>query len=652
MRPRPIAVLLSLSACLAAGAFLGTPGSRAAAQEPSKPSAGKKPDSPAPPAPPAPAPSPVPDSNAPTASPPDKGPPEIKGPARQLEEVPDLFAPTPVKGPDDPVTEFSIESLETYVTFFPARSTRIGVRTLDTDLGDYRKVSVDAFVGSNKGYLQRIEKIPTDGLTEKGRLELESLRVHFRSVLRLVDTLGAPQRDPNFYVDESVGAINESLEHDESKPMEMAGHVLARLSIIPSFLEIARQNLGTCSRPAVRRAIIRLRASSPIFVTHVPALFQGSGHPIAGKTGPQASAAAWKAISGFADWLEKEKLPTGTDAAPLGDAGWHAWLLSREDMDLDPARVIAVAEADLGRLEDELKRETSRLEPDKTAAALIGEIAAERYEPEIARRDAEGKIIPGLWEWMIHERPLSPPSAQVIEVRETPAQRRRDAPLSTNLPGGFATPDAPAFLEIAAPDPDWPQARMLSWLSAYGRSFIKGALAREVYPGRFVLWERSRVATTRANRTLDFPIMSGGWGLYAEELALRRGYAPNEPKVRIAMLVDLVRADLRLIAQVRMHTKAMPRQAAAEYLKSRGYWSRPEADEETERLLVDPDAAAPALGRLALLALREDVKKAQGAKFVDIEFHDRLTSFGTAPISALRRVMLPQGPGGLLGSAK
>jgi len=193
---------------------------------------------------------------------------------------------------------------------------------------------------------------------------------------------------------------------------------------------------------------------------------------------------------------------------------------------------------------------------------------------------------------------------------------------------------------------------MFSWLSIYGRNFIKGALAREVYPGRFVLWERSRVATTRANRTLDYPTMTGGWGLYAEELALRRGYATSDPKVRIAMLVDLVRSDLRLIAQARMHAKSMPRQAAAEYLKTRGYWSRPESDEEAERLLADPDNAAPALGRLALLALREDVKKAQGAKFVDIEFHDRLTSFGAAPISALRRVMLPQGQGGLLGSAK
>src|SRR4029453_14419209 len=176
MRPRPIAVLLSLSACLATAGFLWTLGSRAVAQEAAKPSEGKKPDAPAPPPPPAPAP-----GVAPATPPPDQPSLELPDPARKLKEVPDLFAPAPVKGPDDAVTEFSIEALETYVTFFPARSTRIGVRTFDTDLGDYRKVSVDTFVGSNRGYLQRLEKIPTEGLPGKGGVELESLRVHLRS---------------------------------------------------------------------------------------------------------------------------------------------------------------------------------------------------------------------------------------------------------------------------------------------------------------------------------------------------------------------------------------------------------------------------------------------------------------------------------------
>jgi hypothetical protein len=625
MKPRIIAVLLAVSACLLAG----TRGPRADA--------------------PAPAPAPAAKPAAPDAEPMLQ---DLPDPIKKLDEVPNLFAPTSTPGPDDAVTAFSIEVLETYVTFFPGRSTRIGVRTLDQDLGDYRKASVDAFIGSNKGYLLALEKIPTAGLTDKGRLELESLRVHLRSLIQLTDALGAPQHDPNFYVDESIGAVAESIDHDESKPAEKAAHLFARLTIIPKFLDLAKQNLTTCPRPAVRRAIIRLRSADPMFVTQIPAGFHESGSPIQAKQGQGATAVAWKAISSFADWLEKEKLPSAAAAAPVGEAGWHAWILAREDVDLDPARALAAAEADLSKLEGELRGEAAHAASDKTAATVVGEIASERLEPYLARAQAEGKVIPRLWEWMIHERPVSPPSAQVIEVRETPAYRRRESPLRADFPGGYAKEDATSYLEIAAPDPDWPQARMLSWLSGYGKNFIKGALAREVYPGRFVAWQRSRTAKTRANRTLDFPMMNGGWALYAEELALRRGFATEEPKTRIAMLVDLIRADLRLIASVRIHTKQMPRDAVSDLLRTRGYWSRPEADEEAERILGDLDAAAPALGRLAIAALRDDAKKAGGASFVERDFHDRLLSYGSAPITVLRRAILPEGGDGLLPPLK
>src|SRR5262245_38357917 len=104
MKPRSIVALTALAACLVAGGLAGPWCGPAFAHDPAKPAAGAKKDAPAPTAP---APPPA---DAPTASPPDTAPAPILGPARQLEEVPDLFAPAPVKGPDDPVTEFSIES--------------------------------------------------------------------------------------------------------------------------------------------------------------------------------------------------------------------------------------------------------------------------------------------------------------------------------------------------------------------------------------------------------------------------------------------------------------------------------------------------------------------------------------------------------------
>jgi len=91
---------------------------------------------------------------------------------------------------------------------------------------------------------------------------------------------------------------------------------------------------------------------------------------------------------------------------------------------------------------------------------------------------------------------------------------------------------------------------------------------------------------------------------------------------------------------------------ATAWLAREGYWPRDVASIEVARLLADPDAAAPALGRLELLALRDDVAKMKGKAFNAREFHVRLLSLGVAPVSALRQVLFPGSGAALLGAAK
>ncbi|MGH9391110.1 MAG: DUF885 family protein, partial [Vicinamibacteria bacterium] len=332
-------------------------------------------------------------------------------------------------------------------------SSLIGVGSYDDVLGDYGKSSIGGFLGSCKGLLSRLSRIPYATLTEKGRVEQEALRVYLRSMIRLLESTAAPSRDPNFYVDESVGAISAILERDTSgKRVE---HILSRLSLLPKFLSTARENLGASPRPAVRRAIVRLRASRPLFQDTLAADLRTSGHPAASKLGPGAIEGAWQAVSSFADWLEKERLPKAPEAAPLGEGGWREWLASREETDLGPAQVLAAAEADLGRLREDLRAAASRITSEKAPGALLAEISSGLMEPDVAR-NAAVRTIAQLWDWMIRERPITPTSDEIIRVRETPAFRRRDAPVRADLPGGYGRKEGGAFLEIAAPDPDWP----------------------------------------------------------------------------------------------------------------------------------------------------------------------------------------------------
>lgn len=574
--------------------------------------------------------------------------PEVK----KLDPVPDNLFQEPEKiDPDQRIIDLSVEALEAYATFFPARSTRIGVKDYDAFLGDYRKTSIEAFLGSCKGYRARVDKLDTTGFTEKGRVERDALRVHLRSTIRTLESLAAPFRDPNFYVDESVGAIQEVVERDEAPGMKRIEHVLARLSILPKFFMIARQNLEACPRTLVLRAIARLRASAPLFQRTVLQQVQQSGYPGATTVGGEAAAGGWKQVSAFVEWLEKEKLPQATSPAPLGEKGWSEWLVAREETSLTPSQILKVVEADLGRLKEELRVLASRTYPGKTTAQAVAELAAERLEPRETLGAAE-TTIGQLWEWMIQSRPTGPPSNAMIEVRETPAFRRRDAPVRADLPGGYAGPEAPSFLEIAAPNPDWPLPILTSWLSEYGRWFLPVAVAREVYPGRFLAWQGMRRSGIRTCRAVAFPTAREGWALYAGELAVRGGLQKGDARLKMAMLADAIRADARLAASVRVHTLQLAPSEAASWLAREGFWPREVAAYEADRILVDADSGAPALGRLALIALRDDVKREKRASFSQSELHDRVLSFGGAPISAVRKVVLPGEERSLLPASK
>ena len=64
------------------------------------------------------------------------------------------------------------------------------------------------------------------------------------------------------------------------------------------------------------------------------------------------------------------------------------------------------------------------------------------------------------------------------------------------------------------------------------------------------------------------------------------------------------------------------------------------AERETKRGTSDPTYLYYTLGKLEILKLREDYKKARGAGFSLEEFHNRFLSQGIPPIKVVRRAML------------
>ena len=131
-----------------------------------------------------------------------------------------------------------------------------------------------------------------------------------------------------------------------------------------------------------------------------------------------------------------------------------------------------------------------------------------------------------------------------------------------------------------------------------------------------------------------------GWAHYAEQMMIEQGLAQNDPKLKVAQLNEALLRDCRFLASIEMHTEGKSVDDATQLFIRECHTPQAEARREAYRGTGDPGYLNYTVGKLEILKLRDDYKKAMGAKFSLTEFHDRFLSAGSVPVKIIRREML------------
>ena len=98
--------------------------------------------------------------------------------------------------------------------------------------------------------------------------------------------------------------------------------------------------------------------------------------------------------------------------------------------------------------------------------------------------------------------------------------------------------------------------------------------------------------------------------------------------------------DCRFLASIEMHTEGKSVDDATQLFIRECHTPQAEARREAYRGTGDPGYLNYTVGKLEILKLRDDYKKAMGAKFSLTEFHDRFLAAGSVPVKIIRREML------------
>jgi len=300
--------------------------------------------------------------------------------------------------------------------------------------------------------------------------------------------------------------------------------------------------------------------------------------------------------------------------------------------EISPEEALLVGEAHLAktrRLMEDLARSMVRSSSVEDAVNLRKSNRPADYAEVLARYRDD---IQRARDFLIDRDLATVPNGERLMVIETPNFMRHSTPFAAQFePGKFSGDRTGLFLVTPSDDPDM--------IKDHCYALISNVAVHEGYPGHHLqgICGNTHPSYVRAlSASMDF---GEGWALYCEELMLQHGFN-DTPEGRMAQLVDLMLRVVRVAADVRLSRgEVRPEEVAAMLVKETGMQELAARSEARGYTYCPTYNLSYFMGKMALLQLLDDVKRAMGPRFSLKLFHDTLLYAGCLPIPFMRREM-------------
>jgi len=232
------------------------------------------------------------------------------------------------------------------------------------------------------------------------------------------------------------------------------------------------------------------------------------------------------------------------------------------------------------------------------------------------------------------------PSQAEPVLRETPPFMRALTFASMNSPGPYEKTAREAFFSVTLPEPSWTPQQVSQQMQFFNRYAVSDISIHEAFPGHFTQFLFVREVPSKIRKLMGCSSNAEGWAHYSEQMMLDEGYSNGDPKLRASQLQQAMIRDARYIVGISMHTGKMTLEQGMDFFVKEAHMPRAPAEREAKRGTADPTYLVYTLGKLEILKLRDDVRKAKGSSFNLEQFHDDFLRQGYPPVRLIRRVML------------
>jgi uncharacterized protein (DUF885 family) len=549
-------------------------------------------------------------------------PPVSPIPAYAGPETPQPKAKAPERDAPPPPAPKSAElverTLNQRLSDDPAMGRTLGLHEFDGKVSDYSRAAIEARIARVEQQRAELAAVDKAGLTADAALDIELLLRDSDLLLFRQKDLVEWRRRPQSY--DEMFDVSSYLERDyaplEERAKKLLAHEHAALLQVPHI----RENLvSPMSGPVLETAVKIFRGYAEYLRGDVVKQLKGVGdadfQADFARTNEKLAAEAEALVK----HLKTVELPRGDNSHVLGVERFRKLLLVQEGLTIPLAELKKMGEENLAQNK-------------KAFEALAKQVKPKRTTKEGVLADAT-RIMNAARQFLIDKKIVTIPNEDRAIPKETPPFMRWNAAFLRG-PGPFEPKAVTSFYYITRPDPTWPKKEQEEYLMPLG--VLLSTTVHETYPGHFLQGLWSKKAPTRAQKMLDTYSFREGWAHYTEQMMIEEGFGAEDPQNHLGQLSDALLRNCRLVVSLGLHAEQMTMVEAEKRFINDCYQDKATAHEQAVRGTFDPGYFAYTLGKIQILALREEAKKQLGAKFSLQRFHDALLAHGSPPVPLIK----------------
>ncbi len=434
------------------------------------------------------------------------------------------------------------------------------------------------------------------------------------------------KRNPQFYVDQTLGAVYVLLLPPPPFSEERQKEIVTRLKQIPGTLENAQLNLTDMRQPFAQTAVDGLDQIGERFTRTAtalgPELSPANRHAFEAAVTP-----AIAALTHYRAWLATQ-LPGARKDTAIGRENYVFFLRNVALLPYTPEQLMEMGQQEWSRSVAFEAYQQARLAgaaPAPLFPSAAAQIAAERDDEEKMRAFLVSQKILSVPPWLKHYRNLLLPSYL------DPLQ---DLGVTDDLTGPSRL-DQDGTSYIRNPSAD------LGFFNLSTAHDPRPILIHEGVPGHYFQLCLGWHNTDPIRRHYYDSGANEGLGFYAEEMMLQTGFLDDNQHTRETIYSFMRLRALRVEVDVKLALGEFSLGQAAEYLASTVPMDKATALQEAASFSSTPgQGISYQIGKLQIINLLSDARRKQGKDFSMLRFNDFVWSNGNVPIALQRWELL------------